>query len=128
MEACIMICRTNKTTENRGKVLFINAVKEVTRKNAESFLEDGHITKIANTYDKYESIPGFSKKATIKDIENNGYSLSIPLYVNEQTEVKQKEAYDLKICCQNWLKSSNEVRNAYNELISTVGGHIHGKI
>ena len=43
MEACIMICRTNKTSENRGKVLFINAVKEVTRKNAESFLEDEHI-------------------------------------------------------------------------------------
>ena len=47
MEACIMICRTNKIPENRGKVLFINAVKEVTRKNAESFLEDEHITKIA---------------------------------------------------------------------------------
>ena len=36
MEACIMICRTNKAPENLGKVLFINAVKEVTRKNAES--------------------------------------------------------------------------------------------
>ena len=121
MEACIMICRTNKTPENRGKVLFINAVKEVTRKNAESFLEDEHITKIANTYDNYESIPGFSKKATIKDIENNGYSLSIPLYVNEQTEAKQKEAYDLKTCCQNWLKSSNEMRKNYKELVSMIG-------
>lgn len=62
MEACIMICRTNKAPENLGKVLFINAVKEVTRKNAESFLEDEHITKIANAYGNYESIPGFAKK------------------------------------------------------------------
>lgn len=121
MEACIMICRTNKAPENRGKVLFINAVKEVTRKNAESFLEDVHITKIANTYDNYESISGFSKKAIIKDIENNGYSLSIPLYVNEQTEAKQKEAYDLKTCCQDWLKSSNEMRKNYKELVSMIG-------
>lgn len=121
MEACIMICRTNKAPENLGKVLFINAVKEVTRKNAESFLEDEHITKIANTYDNYESIPEFSKKATIKDIENNGYSLSIPLYVNEQTEAKQKEAYDLKTCCQDWLKSSNEMRKNYKELVSMIG-------
>lgn len=121
MEACIMICRTNKTPENRGKVLFINAVKEVTRKNAESFLEDEHISKIANAYDDYESIPGFAKKATIKDIENNGYSLSIPLYVNEQTETKQEEVYDLKTCCQDWLKSSNEMRKNYKELVAMIG-------
>ena len=116
-----MICRTNKAPENRGKVLFINAVKEVTRKNAESFLEDDHITKIANAYDDYESIPGFAKKATIKDIEKNGYSLSIPLYVNEQTEVRQEEVYDLKTCCQNWLKISNEMRKNYKELVAMIG-------
>lgn len=121
MEACIMICRTNKTPKNRGKVLFINAVKEVTRKNAESFLEDEHITKIANAYDDYESIAGFAKKATIKNIEDNGYSLSIPLYVSEQIEAKQEEVYDLKTCCQDWLKSSNEMRKNYKELVAMIG-------
>lgn len=121
MEACIMICRTNKTPENRGKVLFINAVKEVTRKNAESFLEDEHIAKIANAYDDYESILGFAKKATIKDIENNRYSLSIPLYVSEQIEAKQEEVYDLKTCCQDWLDSSNAMRKNYKELVAIIG-------
>lgn len=121
MEACIMICRTNKTPENRGKVLFINAVKEVTRKNAESFLEDEHIAKIANAYDDYESIPGFAKKTTIKDIKNNGYSLSIPLYVSEQIEAKQEEVYDLKTCCQDWLDSSNAMRKNYKELVAIIG-------
>ena len=116
-----MICRTNKAPENQGKVLFINAVKEVTRKNAESFLEDEHITKIANAYDNYESIPGFAKKATIKDIKNNGYSLSIPLYVSEQTETKQEETYDLNTCCQDWLKSSDELRKNYKELVAMIG-------
>jgi len=121
MEACIMICRTNKTQENQGKVLFINALKEVTRKNAESYLEDEHITKIANAYDDYESIPNFAKVATIKDIENNGYSLSIPLYVNEQADPKQEEIYDLDTCCQDWLKSSNEMRKNYKELVAMIG-------
>lgn len=121
MEACIMICRTNKAPENRGKVLFINAVKEVTRKNAESFLEDEHIIKIANAYDDYESIPGFAKVATIKDIENNGYSLSILLYVNDNSEVQKEELIDFKTCCQNWLKSSDEMRKNYKELVSMIG-------
>ena len=39
MEACIVICRTNKDRSRRGKVLFINAKHEVTRKNAQSYLE-----------------------------------------------------------------------------------------
>ena len=35
MEACIMICRMTKRPERRGQVLFINAVNEVERKNAQ---------------------------------------------------------------------------------------------
>jgi len=31
MEACIVVCRTSKPPERRGKVLFINAVNEMTR-------------------------------------------------------------------------------------------------
>ena len=50
MEACIVICRANKPANRRGKVLFINAKHEVTRKNAQSYLEQDHIDKIANTY------------------------------------------------------------------------------
>jgi len=35
MEACIIICRKNKPANRRGQVLFINAVDEVERKNAQ---------------------------------------------------------------------------------------------
>ena len=34
MEACIVICRMNKTTDRRGKVLFINADRKSTRLNS----------------------------------------------------------------------------------------------
>ena len=43
MEACIVICRTRKEAARRGKILFIDAKLEVTRKNTESWLEDSHI-------------------------------------------------------------------------------------
>lgn len=39
MEACIIICNNNKPKEMQDEVIFINAKNEVTRKNAESFLE-----------------------------------------------------------------------------------------
>ena len=38
MEACVVICRTQKPAERRGKILFIDAVDEVARERAQSFL------------------------------------------------------------------------------------------
>ena len=84
MEACIIICRKNKPANRRGQVLFINAVDEVERKNAQSYLEDKHIEKIASAYNKYETDNDFARVVSIRDIEDNNFSLSIPLYVKKK--------------------------------------------
>jgi len=46
MEACVVICRTAKPKARKGRILFINAVNEVTRERAQSFLTDEHIERI----------------------------------------------------------------------------------
>ena len=51
MEACVVICRTAKAKERRNKVLFINAVNEVSRERAQSFLTDDHIERIVKAYE-----------------------------------------------------------------------------
>ena len=76
-----MICRMTKRPDRRGQVLFINAVNEVERKNAQSYLEDRHIARIAAAYDSYTDDGDFAKVATIQDIADNNFSLSIPLYL-----------------------------------------------
>lgn len=81
MEACIVICRANKPIEHRGKVLFINARHLVTRKNAQSYLEDSHIQEIADTYCNFSAIEGFSAIASTDEIMSNNGKLSIALYV-----------------------------------------------
>ena len=48
MEACVVICRTTKPKARKGRILFINAVNEVTRERAQSFLTDDHIERIAD--------------------------------------------------------------------------------
>src|SRR5690606_14399315 len=50
MEACVVICRTRQPEERRGRILFVNAVNEVTRERAQSFLTDEHIERIAGAY------------------------------------------------------------------------------
>ena len=41
MESCIVICNRKKTAARKGKVIFIDAVNEVTRERAQSFLKPG---------------------------------------------------------------------------------------
>lgn len=124
MEACIVICRMNKTTDRRGKVLFINAVNDVERKNAQSYLTDAHIKKIADAYANYKNDDGFAHVATIKDIEENNFSLSIPLYVKPAVDESEVDTYTLQQHYESWRASSERALKYYtllNEMIKKGG-------
>ncbi len=43
MEACLLVCRTNKKPERHGKILFINAIEEVKQQSSVNKLEPQHI-------------------------------------------------------------------------------------
>ena len=116
MEACIIVCRMNKRAERRGKVLFINAVNEVERKNAQRFLEETHIRRIAGVYEQYESEDGFAKVVTIKDMEERHFSLSIPLYVQERKKVMNAEFLSVQEQYECWRKSAERMRKYYTQL------------
>jgi len=117
MEACIVICRMNKAHDRKGKVLFINAINEVERKNAQSYLTESHIKKIAQAYAKYESNGDIAKVATIQEIENNNFSLSIPLYVKEPLiDNTQADERDLQERYSAWSEASKRMRESYELL------------
>ena len=81
MEACILICRSKKDYKLKNKIVFINAVNEVTRKNAESFLEPVHINRIKLALDSDKEILNLKRIIGLKEIELNCYDLSIQKYV-----------------------------------------------
>lgn len=120
MEACVMVCRMNKPLERQGRVLFINAVKEVTRERAQSFLEEDHIHKIFQAYQDFQDIDGFAKVATFDDIQGNQANLSIPLYVRPSVNsngARTGEAEkQLSVLIQEWEQSSQSLRKSISEL------------
>lgn len=124
MEACIVICRMHKEPQKTGKVLFINAINEVTRKNAQSFLEENHINKIASAYENYQDLAGFAEVATIKDIADNNYSLSIPLYARETSNSAVATETSFVEMCDLWKKTSEEMRLDYQELENMLGAEV----
>lgn len=116
MEACIVICRSKKPENNRGQVLFINAVNEVTRKNAQSYLEQQHIDKIAKAYKNFGADSDIAKKISIRDIEKNDFSLSIPLYVKDPSANIVEMTMSVQASYRAWLKTSKRLRAYYDEL------------
>lgn len=121
MEACIMICRMTKRPERRGQVLFINAINEVERKNAQSYLEDRHIKRIADAYKNYCNEDNFAKVATIRDIEDNNFSLSIPLYVKSEVKEDEIDARTVQEHYDKWRVASEMMRLNYEKLNAMLG-------
>lgn len=120
MEASIVICRTCKAEARRGKVLFIDARKEVTRKNSESYLEPEHIARISGAYHDYAEIDGFSAVVPTEDILKNHARLSIPLYVGGCAE--DVEQLDFEDAITDWSARKNETTDLFDALVAMSEG------
>ncbi len=124
MEACVVICRTAKPKSHKGRIIFINAVSEVTRERAQSFLTDDHIERIVKAYERFKDEPGFTSVTTLEEICAKDGNLSIPLYVSaadSSRSVRETHATygmpDLPAALSDWLGSSVHVRESLAALI-----------
>ena len=86
MEACVVICRSKKPPSRRGRILFINAVDEISREKAQSFLNVEHQDRILSAYRGYADEPGFAKIVSVKEVNEKNGNLSIQLYVRPVDE------------------------------------------
>lgn len=121
MEACVVICRASKPKAHKGKILFINAVNEVTRERAQSFLTDDHIERIVKAYKKFKDEPGFTRVVTLEEVRQQGGNLNIPLYVATADLASESKSpthgQTVAQSLSSWLGSSIEVRAAVNALL-----------
>jgi type I restriction enzyme M protein len=115
MEACVVVCRTQKPKNRRGKILFINAVNEVTRERAQSFLTDEHLQRVVRAYQDFKDEPGFTRVVPIEEIRAKEGSLNITLYIGAETQAQTDAAAEsattaLPVALTEWLQSSQQVR------------------
>ena len=117
MEACIIICRKEKSSDRKGKVLFIDAKDEVTRKNAESYLEQHHIKKIVDAYNAFTDIDGFAKVIDNAAISSNRALISIQSYVVNSDNTQQ---YDYDESIKEWLNQSVIMHSQVNQFLNII--------
>ena len=118
MEACILICRTNKPKERKHKILLIKATDLVERKNTESYLTNEHINIISDIFLNYRCVEGRSTIIDINEIPDNKYSISPKLYVktNNSTDTE-----DLSEIINTWTFTSAESNKELMSLINLLG-------
>ncbi|MBE2170059.1 MULTISPECIES: N-6 DNA methylase [unclassified Cobetia] len=82
--ASILILRAKgaKPEERKGKVLFINADRELHEGRAQNHLLPEHIEKIASTFESFSEVPGFARAVAIEELRDNDYNLNIRRYAD----------------------------------------------
>jgi type I restriction enzyme M protein len=81
MESCIVMCRSKKPKAHQGTVLFIDAIKDVTRQGTFSFLSNENQQKIAEAFNSPDDIGGFSRRVAFEEIESQNFDLTVHRYV-----------------------------------------------
>lgn len=126
MESCIVICNRKKPAAHKGKVLFVDAVKEVARERAQSFLKPEHQKRIIDACKAFKDEEGFAKVVSNSELLTNGGSLSIPLYVKRPasvgTDTKEGAPKNLAQAWSAWNDGSRAFWQQMDGLVETLDG------
>ena len=89
---CIIVIKKNRKAED--DILFIDGSNDFEKSKNQNYLRDEDVEKIVNTYRERKEIDKYSKKVSMKEIEENDYNLNIPRYVDtfeEEEEINLDE-------------------------------------
>jgi type I restriction system adenine methylase HsdM len=124
MEAVVITLRAAKPAQRRGKVLFINAVNEVTREQAQSRLSDSHKSTILDAYRGFVDVPQFATVATLDQIADKGYSLAIPLYVAGAKAAGRSAAIDVDGALADWRQHATASEDAISDVLAMLRAEV----
>ena len=114
MEACLLITKTNKSANKKGKVLFINAVKEVKQDKNIAFLEQQHIDKIYTIYKNFSEESEIAKIVSNEKLLENKGSLNIAQFLSNVD--KSNPELSIKEALVGWNNQSSKLKDSMNEL------------
>ena len=78
--SCIVLKK--ERNGNSDNICFIDASREFESGKSQNYITDDHIEKIVNTYVTRKNADKYCHIASMEEIEENGYNLNIPRYVD----------------------------------------------
>ncbi len=122
MEAFVLVCRSTKAEARKGKILFVDAVKEVARERGQSFLNLEHQAKILNAYRDFAAVSGFAAVATNDEVLAQGGNLSIPRHVTKTPRSMSTET--LQTAWTSFCDQGRQSWAAMNSVVQVLDGVI----
>ncbi len=126
MESCVVICNRRKPAAHKGKVIFIDALNEVTRERAQSFLKPEHQQRILQAFKAFVDEPGLAKVASVAEVVANAGNLSIPLYVKRVAAAhalgSDGQAVALRSAWDRWQADGRPFWQQMDALVETLDG------
>lgn len=101
--AVILIFKKGRLNKD---ILFVDASQQFNKDKNQNSLDEGHIEKILETYNKRKEIEKYAHIATMDEIRENDYNLNIPRYVDT---FEDEEAVDIKATKMEINRIENEL-------------------
>lgn len=105
---CILVLKKNRNG-NSDNILFVDASKEFKPGKNQNELTEEHIQKIYETYRERKDVERYAHVATMAEIEENGFNLNIPRYVDSSEPIPE---IDLDEVANNLKKTQAEIEEA----------------
>jgi type I restriction enzyme M protein len=119
MEACVIFCCTDKPAQRKGKILFVNAVEEIVRRDAQSFLRADNIDWIVSAYRAWSDEPDFAKVVTTEEVAAHDFSLNLAGYVTTKRDGRN-QTEDLRVVAAEWISGLATSRAAAERFFAAV--------
>lgn len=108
--ACILIFKNNRKDKD---IIFIDASNDFAKEKNQNVLRSEDIEKIMSTYKERKEVEKYSHIAQIEEIEENGFNLNIPRYVDT---FEDEEIVDVDILEDEILEIETELVSIKEEM------------
>ncbi len=109
---CVLVLKRERNG-NSDNILFIDASNDFEAGKNQNILRECDIDKIVETYERREDVDKYAHVATMKEIEENGFNLNIPRYVDT---FEPEEEIDLNQVAAEIRKLQSEIKDIDAEL------------
>ena len=116
---CILVMKKNKQD---GKTLFIDATNECIKVTNNNKLTPDNINRIVDVFSKHEEVEHFSHLASLDEIEENDYNLSVSTYVEPEDTREVVDIEKLNAEIKEIVAREDVLRAEIDKIITEIEG------
>ena len=115
ISTCILVLRKNKNNTN---ILFVDASKEFVKVDKNNKLSEQNIENILQALRDRKNVKDFSYIASIEEIENNNFNLSVNTYIEKEDTSEKIDIKVLNNQIEEIVKKNDFLRKEIDRLIN----------